>query len=88
MIDPGPALPGHVDALLAELEARGGTGAILLTHGHSDHAQAGPIVRERTGAPLAALDPGSGEMITDPVPSTRSPVKQTRPSRNAAWSGA
>ncbi len=67
MIDPGPALPGHVDALLAELEARGGAGAILLTHGHADHAQAGPIVRERTGAPLAALDPGADLVLADAV---------------------
>jgi glyoxylase-like metal-dependent hydrolase (beta-lactamase superfamily II) len=67
VIDPGPALPDHIDALLVELEARGGAGAILLTHGHSDHAQAGPIVRERTGAPLAALDPGADLVLADAV---------------------
>ena len=59
MIDPGPALPEHVDALLARLHARGGAGAILLTHGHRDHAEAAPIIRERTGAPLAALGAGA-----------------------------
>ena len=32
--------------------------------------------------------PGLGETITLPEPSTRSPEKQTRPSRKAAWSGA
>ena len=67
MIDPGPALPDHIDALLGELEARGPTGAILLTHGHSDHAQAAPILRERTGAPVAALDPGADLVLADGV---------------------
>ena len=67
MIDPGPALPDHIDALLAELEARGPTGAILLTHDHSDHVQAAPILSERTGAPVAALDPGADLVLADNV---------------------
>ena len=65
MIDPGPALPEHVEALLAVLLARGGAGAILLTHGHRDHAEAAPIIRERTGAPLAALGPGAELALAD-----------------------
>ena len=67
MIDPGPALPDHVDALLAQLHARGGAGAILLTHGHRDHAEAAPIIRERTGAPLAALGAGADLALADGV---------------------
>jgi len=65
VIDPGPALPGHLEALLAALDARGGAGAILLTHRHPDHAEAAPIIRERTGAPVAALAPGADRTLAD-----------------------
>jgi glyoxylase-like metal-dependent hydrolase (beta-lactamase superfamily II) len=55
VIDPGPSIPGHIDALLTELEARGGLGAILLTHGHPDHSGAAADLRARTGAPIGAV---------------------------------
>jgi glyoxylase-like metal-dependent hydrolase (beta-lactamase superfamily II) len=55
LVDPGPALPEHLDALTRELEARGGLGGVALTHDHSDHAEAVPKLRERfPDAPLAA----------------------------------
>jgi glyoxylase-like metal-dependent hydrolase (beta-lactamase superfamily II) len=55
LIDPGPALTGHVDALVAEIERRGGLGGIALTHDHGDHSGATPLIRERfPHAPLAA----------------------------------
>jgi glyoxylase-like metal-dependent hydrolase (beta-lactamase superfamily II) len=54
IVDPGPALDEHVEAVLAEADARGGAGGIALTHDHPDHAEAVPLVRGRTGAPLAA----------------------------------
>jgi glyoxylase-like metal-dependent hydrolase (beta-lactamase superfamily II) len=38
VIDPGPADPGHIEAVRAAAEARGGIGAVLLTHAHGDHA--------------------------------------------------
>lgn len=55
VIDPGPALPGHVDAVAGEVERRGGLAGIALTHDHPDHAEAVPALRERLGgeAPLA-----------------------------------
>lgn len=54
LVDPGPALPEHIDALSAEIERRGGLGGIALTHDHPDHAEALPAVRERfPDAPLA-----------------------------------
>jgi glyoxylase-like metal-dependent hydrolase (beta-lactamase superfamily II) len=38
VIDPGPADAGHIDSVRAAAEARGGIGALLLTHSHPDHA--------------------------------------------------
>jgi len=40
VIDPGPDDDGHVEALLAAAEERGGIGVVLLTHSHGDHAAA------------------------------------------------
>ncbi len=55
VVDPGPALPAHLAALVRELEGRGGLGGIALTHDHADHAEAVPALRERCGdAPVAA----------------------------------
>jgi glyoxylase-like metal-dependent hydrolase (beta-lactamase superfamily II) len=54
LIDPGPLLDEHVDALAAEIDQRGGLGGIALTHDHADHAEAVPAIRERfPDAPLA-----------------------------------
>lgn len=38
VIDPGPDDDGHLDAIRAAAEERGGIGLVLLTHGHGDHA--------------------------------------------------
>jgi glyoxylase-like metal-dependent hydrolase (beta-lactamase superfamily II) len=55
LIDPGPALPEHVDAISEEIDERGGLGAVLLTHDHPDHAEAVPeIVMRFSPVPLAA----------------------------------
>ena len=55
LIDPGPALDAHVQALVAEARGRGGLGAILLTHDHGDHSEAVPALRDAfPGVPLAA----------------------------------
>jgi glyoxylase-like metal-dependent hydrolase (beta-lactamase superfamily II) len=50
IVDPGPALDAHVDAVLAEAAGRGGIGGIALTHDHGDHADAAPALRRRAGA--------------------------------------
>jgi glyoxylase-like metal-dependent hydrolase (beta-lactamase superfamily II) len=63
VIDPGPADAGHVEAVRAAAEARGGIGAVLLTHSHGDHSDAvGLLGVEPTrlgdgqsGGPLTAL---------------------------------
>jgi glyoxylase-like metal-dependent hydrolase (beta-lactamase superfamily II) len=55
LIDPGPALAAHLEALGDELDRRGGLGGIALTHDHPDHAEAVAPLRERfPDAPLAA----------------------------------
>jgi glyoxylase-like metal-dependent hydrolase (beta-lactamase superfamily II) len=55
LVDPGPALEEHVEALSDELDRRGGLGGIALTHDHPDHAQAVPAIRQRfPDAPVGA----------------------------------
>jgi glyoxylase-like metal-dependent hydrolase (beta-lactamase superfamily II) len=52
VVDPGPDDARHVEAILAAVPAGGRVGAILLTHGHADHAGAVARLRERSGATL------------------------------------
>jgi glyoxylase-like metal-dependent hydrolase (beta-lactamase superfamily II) len=54
VIDPGPMLPGHQQALAAALAKRGGLGGIALTHDHIDHSESVGMLRERFAVPLAA----------------------------------
>jgi glyoxylase-like metal-dependent hydrolase (beta-lactamase superfamily II) len=55
IVDPGPALPAHLDALAEEARRRGGLGGIALTHRHPDHDEAVPALRARfPGVPVAA----------------------------------
>ncbi len=53
IVDPGPALDEHVDAVLAEAKRRGGVGGIALTHDHGDHAGAAEAVRAAAGRMVA-----------------------------------
>jgi glyoxylase-like metal-dependent hydrolase (beta-lactamase superfamily II) len=62
VVDPGPALPAHVEAVAAEIARRGGLGGIALTHDHPDHAQAVPALRERAGAAPVAAARGAVEL--------------------------
>ncbi len=56
VIDPGPADPAHIDAILKAL--RNETVAqILVTHTHRDHSPAAAAIREATGAPTYAEGP-------------------------------
>jgi glyoxylase-like metal-dependent hydrolase (beta-lactamase superfamily II) len=55
LVDPGPALPEHHRAIVAESERRGGLGGIALTHDHHDHADGVTALRRRfADARLAA----------------------------------
>ena len=56
VIDPGPALDSHRDALVAALAGERVT-AILVTHCHSDHSPLAAWLREYSGAPTVAYGP-------------------------------
>jgi glyoxylase-like metal-dependent hydrolase (beta-lactamase superfamily II) len=55
LVDPGPDLPEHAAAVIAEVEQRGGLGGVALTHDHADHTGAVAAVGQRfPHAPVAA----------------------------------
>jgi len=56
VIDPGPDLPEHVEALVAAIGGRPVV-AILCTHTHRDHSPASRALAERTGAPIIGCAP-------------------------------
>ncbi len=56
VIDPGPDLPEHVDALLAVLAGEQ-VRAIVCTHTHRDHSPASRALAAATGAPIVGCAP-------------------------------
>lgn len=56
LIDPGPDLPEHVDAILSAVEGEK-VAAILCTHTHRDHSPASRPVAAATDAPIAGCAP-------------------------------
>lgn len=56
VIDPGPELDEHRDALAAAIAGQVVT-AILVTHCHADHSPLAAWLREETGAPTIAFGP-------------------------------
>ena len=56
VIDPGPALPEHVAALVAAIGGRK-VAAILCTHTHCDHSPAARPLAAATGAPITGCAP-------------------------------
>ena len=56
IVDPGPDLVEHVDALLTTLSGERITHQ-LVTHTHNDHSPAARLVKERTGAPTYGFGP-------------------------------
>lgn len=56
VIDPGPADPDHIEAILATVgDAR--IAAIMCTHTHRDHSPAAAPLKQRTGAPVIGCAP-------------------------------
>jgi glyoxylase-like metal-dependent hydrolase (beta-lactamase superfamily II) len=56
VIDPGPALQDHVDALIAALAGET-VSHILVTHTHLDHSPAAAALKRATGAPTLGFGP-------------------------------
>ena len=56
VIDPGPALQGHIDALLAALTGET-VSHILITHTHLDHSPAAAALKRATAAPTLGFGP-------------------------------
>lgn len=57
LIDPGPGLESHAEALLAALAPGERIGVILVTHSHRDHSSLAGAIAARTGAEVLAFGP-------------------------------
>jgi glyoxylase-like metal-dependent hydrolase (beta-lactamase superfamily II) len=55
VVDPGPSLAEHREAVLAA--AGGRVACVLLTHRHADHAEDAAALGRAAGAPVRATDP-------------------------------
>jgi glyoxylase-like metal-dependent hydrolase (beta-lactamase superfamily II) len=56
VIDPGPALPNHIDTLLQRLAGERVT-RIFVTHTHKDHSPGAALLKAVTGAPIWGCAP-------------------------------
>ncbi|WP_281300414.1 MULTISPECIES: MBL fold metallo-hydrolase [unclassified Iodidimonas] len=69
IIDPGPLLESHIEALIKAIDERP-VCAILVTHSHADHSPAAQILSERCGAPIMGhrpLDPAIAALTEEDV---------------------
>ena len=55
VIDPGPDLPAHLDAIRAALDPGERVSHILVTHPHRDHSALAPALSAATDAPILAF---------------------------------
>jgi len=55
VIDPGPAIDAHIEAMLAATASR--IRWILVTHTHKDHSPAAVLLKAKTGAQLMGMPP-------------------------------
>jgi glyoxylase-like metal-dependent hydrolase (beta-lactamase superfamily II) len=62
VVDPGPDLPEHLDALERAIAGRP-VAAIMCTHTHRDHSPAARPLAERTGASIVGCAPLSLETV-------------------------
>jgi glyoxylase-like metal-dependent hydrolase (beta-lactamase superfamily II) len=62
VIDPGPDLPEHLDALEQAIDGRR-VAAIMCTHTHRDHSPAARPLSERTAAPIIGCAPLALETV-------------------------
>jgi glyoxylase-like metal-dependent hydrolase (beta-lactamase superfamily II) len=55
VVDPGPLLADHLEAIVAA--AASGIATVVLTHRHLDHSEAAAALAERAGCGVRAVDP-------------------------------
>lgn len=68
VIDPGPDVPGHLDAILAAVGPGQRISHIVVTHSHRDHSLLARPLAEATGAPVLAFGDataGRSAMMSD-----------------------
>jgi glyoxylase-like metal-dependent hydrolase (beta-lactamase superfamily II) len=69
VVDPGPALEAHLDAVAHAARLRGGVGGIALTHDHVDHVEGLPGLLERVGSDVPVARTGElGPLRPLPAP--------------------
>jgi len=59
IIDPGPAVQSHFDAIMSSLNNNQSISHILITHSHIDHSPLAKKLSERTSAPILAFGESS-----------------------------
>ena len=59
VLDPGPLIPEHVEAI--QLAGAGTIRWIVITHTHLDHSPAAKVLADVTGATLVGQPPPTGE---------------------------
>ena len=67
VIDPGPTLVEHLDAVEACLGSDERIDQILVTHTHTDHTAGVPDLKERTGARTVGFGPHGPVSVDDPM---------------------
>jgi glyoxylase-like metal-dependent hydrolase (beta-lactamase superfamily II) len=76
VIDPGPALDAHRDALVRALEGDR-VRALVVTHCHADHSPLAAWFRDETGAPTIAIGPHAGGVPEPDEPDDDEPEDAT-----------
>ena len=64
VVDPGPDDDDHLDVLVREVRARGGLGAIAVTHAHADHSAGVRSLCRRIG-PAVEVAAAAGSSVGD-----------------------
>ena len=67
VIDPGPALDAHVDAIIAALEPGERITHLVITHTHTDHSPATALLQPKTDAMSYGFGPHGAVPEDDPT---------------------
>ncbi len=83
VIDPGPADDGHIAAIHAEADRRGGIKGVVLTHSHLDHSEGvdalgAPVLAGERAGPFETI-PTPGHAARPRLPAARRRPLQRRP---------